>query len=66
MSQVIGNDSTGHNDYKPGLVRHDLQTVGLSKSSNSSPDRAIRPGLHSTTESSSARCGHSSGVAEQR
>jgi hypothetical protein len=24
--QVIGNDSTGHSNYKPGLVRHDLET----------------------------------------
>lgn len=26
MWQVIGNDSTGHKDYKPGLVRQDLET----------------------------------------
>ena len=26
MWQVIGNDSTSHRDYKPGLVRHDLET----------------------------------------
>lgn len=26
MWQVIGNDSTGHADYKPGLVRYDMAT----------------------------------------
>ena len=26
MWQVIGNNSTGHKDFKPGLVRHDLAT----------------------------------------
>ena len=26
MWQVIGNDSTGHQDYQAGLVRHDLET----------------------------------------
>ena len=26
MWQVIGNDSTSHKDYRPGLVRHDLET----------------------------------------
>jgi hypothetical protein len=26
MWQVIGNNSTGHNDFKPGLVRQDLAT----------------------------------------
>jgi hypothetical protein len=26
LLQVIGNNSTSHKDYKPGLVRHDLET----------------------------------------
>ena len=63
---MIGNDSTGHKDYKPGLVRHDLRWGAFWRLSNSYQDSSGPPDGLAVHDGKliSSRCRNSPGLAE--